>query len=100
MYSHLPYFPVPGTYVNYFEMVKMIASKLVTFAEELMNFFTQPLGVWFYDLSNLNKVPLFGDFIVKISGQIMPYSVFDILGGAGITIILTLIIIKKVVPIA
>lgn len=86
--------------MNFYELIFIIKDTLVSFSNIFINFMTMPISTIILQIGWIKDIPLLGSFLVKAIGFITPLSPMQILAGGGLTAIMVLVIIKKIVPVA
>lgn len=86
--------------MNFFELIFVIKDTLISFSNIFINFMSMPISTLVLQIGWVKDVPILGSFLIKALGFIAPFSPMQILAGGGLTAIMILVIIKKIVPVA
>jgi len=81
-----------------FDMVFAVSDAVIAFSSAFWNFVSMPFGAFMVEISWVKNVPFLGDFLLESMSFISPLTPLDILAGGGMTVIMILIVIKKVIP--
>lgn len=87
----------PFETANIFDLVFTIANSLISFAKVFYNFMNTQIMVGYPQLG-LVKNPILGNYTAIVTTAFAKLTPLDILAGGGFTVIMILIILKKVVP--